>query len=339
MQDTLQSNGSESGRGSLDALLERVGRHLGIAQPAAILPSAARWSGGEGADGKAVVHLEMDADTLTGDLVGDEASSPLRAVCLAAWLEELGTPARAELVVRGTRTGPIESFRRSLFLIDELGQLLPELFSSRGASRWAWPRDPVFNVEGTRNLRKAPRGTEAKLAAALRANPAVRAQLEELTGKPVEPLRDQLPVGLFEGEVDKARRWTPGGSSAVDLWTRTVDRREMHLFELKAGRSRPFGVLAEALYYARLLSYVRDLPAIDFDPSGDGMTAARACSTLFMWLSAPGLHPLVHHPAHGSAPLRRLGAALAPARVHLGVLPVREGEAPAFVTPERWSAP
>lgn len=321
----------------MQEILERVGGHLGITRPETLLPAAAGWSRTEGADGRVIIHVEIEADTLTGDLPSDDASTPLRAVCLAAWLEELGTPAAAEIVVRGTRTGPIEHFRRSLFLIDELVQLVPELFSCRGASRWAWPRDPVFNVEGKRDYRKAPRGAEAKMAAALRADPAVRGQLEALFGKPVEPLRDQLPVGLFEGEVDKSKRWTPGGASTVDLWTRTVDRREMHLFELKVGKSRPFGILAEAFYYARILSYVRDRPVIDFDPSGDGMTAARGCSSLFMWLSAPGLNPLVFHPTHGSAPLRRLGAALSPLRLQLGVLPVQEGATPGFVAAQRWT--
>lgn len=321
----------------MQEILERVGRHLDIAKPEALLPSAVGWSRADGEDGRVVIHVEVDADTLCGDFQTDAASSPARAWCLAAWLEELGTPARAEIVVRGNRTGPVEHFRRSLFLLDEYLQLVPELISCRGASRWTWPRDPVFNVEGKRDYRKAPRGAEAKLAATLRADPAVRAQLEGLVGKPVEPLRDQLPMGLFEGEVDRTSIWTPGGSSAVDLWTRTVDKQELHLFELKAGKAKGMGILPEALYYARMLSYVRDRRTIEFHPSGDGMNAARGCSRVFMWLSAPTLHPLVFHPTHGSAPLRRLGAALAPHRVQLGVLPVLAGESAAFLTDQRWA--
>lgn len=323
----------------MQEILERVGGHLGIARPEVVLPSAAGWSRVDGADGRVVIHVEIDAETLCGDFQTDGASSTTRAWCLAAWLEELGTPARAEIVVRGTRTGPIEHYRRSLFLLDEWVQLLPELLSCRGASRWAWPRDPVFNVEGKRDYRKAPRGAEARLAAALRADLSVRGQIEGLLGKPVEPLRDLLPMGLFEGEVDRTTHWTPGGSSAVDLWTRTVDRQELHLFELKAGKARGFGILPEAFYYARMLGYVRDRRTIDFDPSGDGMSAARGCSSVFMWLSAPALHPLVYHPTRGSAPLRRLGTALAPLRIHLGVLPVVEGANPSFLTTGCWTPP
>jgi hypothetical protein len=323
----------------MQELLDQVGRHLDIARPESLLPAGTQWSREEGADGRTIVRLEIEPDVLCGDIQDDGASSPTRALCLAAWLEELGTPARAEVVIRGTRSGAVEHYRRSLFLLEEYARLAPDLFSCRGALRWAWPRDPVFNVEGKRDLRKAPRGAEAKLAAALRADPAVRDQLEKVVGAPVEPLRDQLPVGLFEGEVDRKTHWTPGGSSAVDLWTRTMDKRELHLFELKAGKSRPFGILPEAFYYARMLSYVRDRPEIDFDPSGDGMTAARRCSQLVMWLSAPGLHPLVYHPTRGSAPLQRLCAGLALSRVRLGVLPVEDGATPAFSIARVWTAP
>lgn len=321
----------------MQEILERVGRHLDIARPEVLLPSAVGWSRDESPDGRVIIRVEVEADVLCGDFQTDDASSPTRALCIAAWLEELGTPARVEVVVRGIRTGPVEHHRRSLFLLDEYVQLVPELMSCRGASRWAWPRDPVFSVEGKRNLRKAPRGAEPKLVAALRADPGIRSQLESVLGRPVEALRDQLPLGLFEGEVDKRRIWTP--PSAVALWTRTTDKRELHLFELKAGKSRAFGVLPEAFYHTRMLGYVRDRRTIDFDPSGDGMNAARRCSKISMWLSAPGLHPLVYHPARGSAPLRRLGAALAPHEIQLGVLPVHVGEPPGFLTEQRWTPP
>lgn len=320
----------------MDDILRRIGDHIGVDQPRSLLPSGSDWSCVEDAEGRVVVRVEMDAGLLDGDIQADGPSSPSRALCFAAWLTELGTPARAEVVVHGRPAEDNQLVRRSLFLLNEYERLLPDLFGYSCDAAWAWPPSPVFNVEGRRDPSRAPAGGERRVVWDLINSPTAVTELTRLFG-PIETPQDQLPVGLFQGKVSAPTAWTPGGGCAADMWTVTHDGRDLHLFEVKLRGNEPLGVLPEAFYYTRLLAYVRDDAEIRFRPSGVGMNAARACARVFMWLSAPKLHPLVFHPEHGSPPLRRLGEALAPRQVQLGVLPLRQGADLGFAVDRCWA--
>jgi hypothetical protein len=62
----------------------------------------------------------------------------------------------------------------------------------------------------------------------------------------------QLPVGLFDGPVIKqAHRLFTGGKSAIDLVG--VGDGALWLFELKAGKNIPAGILSELIFYTSVM--------------------------------------------------------------------------------------
>src|SRR5689334_1258545 len=97
---------------------------------------------------------------------------------------------------------------------------------------------------------------EHRLETSLCRSPDARRGFEMIAGA-IDGFRRQLPVGLFDGTVTKGSAWTPGGKSQGDLWARSSDGKVLHVFELKAAKSIPLGIVPEALYYARILHHVR----------------------------------------------------------------------------------
>ena len=58
----------------------------------------------------------------------------------------------------------------------------------------------------------------------------------------------QFPVGLFRTKVAKKNQVFPGGSAAIDLIAQDEQDR-LWLFELKAGKNIPAGIISELLFY------------------------------------------------------------------------------------------
>jgi hypothetical protein len=317
----------------LDSLFQKVGDYLGMSKSQRTVPPGAEWSVVEDDDALRI-GVTIEAELLNEVFEKDGASSPTFALCLAAWLTRMGEPARAEITVLNTSLRQTPDQRRAAFILHEYEQLLPGLFTVSGAPRWSWPPAPVFNVESRRSARVKLRGRHGQLAQSFAGDRDLREVLGQVDG-PVEPLRSGMPVGLFSNEVSPDTLWTPAGASAVDLWTRTRDHRVVHLFELKAKGKASVGILPEALYYSRLLSYVRDRRSIEYAPTADGMSAVRNCHQLRMWLAAASLHPLVWHPECGSAPLDALNTQLTRDRLSLGVMPVTV-DPPTLGVNERW---
>ncbi|MFT7625929.1 MAG: hypothetical protein ACI9WU_005121, partial [Myxococcota bacterium] len=219
----------------IEKVLEQVGGHLGIKRPSDLLPADTEWSASKDEFGTWTITVALNGETFEDDFQKDGPSAPSRALCLAFWLEHMGQQARVRVEIGETgRHTP--GLRRAAFILEEYAQLFPRTLKVIGAPVWRWPRDPIFNVEGKRSGKGRGRGKEGKLARELCANRAIRESIASLDGD-IEPLRDQLPVGLFSEEVNKENHWTPGGSAAVDLWSRTRDRKVVHLFELKVGKN------------------------------------------------------------------------------------------------------
>ena len=317
----------------IDSLLEKVRAHLGASKKFNQLPEGSEWSATEDADGIRV-GVTIPAELVGEDPGKDGPSAPIRALCLAAWLRRLGERARADIHVVTDNSVQTLGQRRASFLLHEYAELLPELVTVRGAVPWEWPSVPVFNVESRRSAKSKGRGRNGQLALAFAGDRELRERMAALDG-PVEPLRNQLPVGMYSGEVNRDTGWTPAGKTAVAMWTRTRDRQVVHLFQLEATPRGKVGTLAEALYYARMLSYVRDRSLIEFAPTADGLSAVRGAKHLKMWLAGPAPHPLLWHPEHGSAPLDALNAALLKHHVTIGVMPVTL-EPPTLHLDRRW---
>ena len=317
----------------LDSLLEKVRTHLGASKKFNQLPEGSEWSATAEGDGIRI-GVTIPAELVGEDPGKDGPSAPIHALCLAAWLRRLGEKAHVDIHVVNANSVQTPGQRRASFLLHEYAQLLPEFVTVQGARPWAWPSDPVFNVESQRSSKSKGRGPNGQLGLAFARDLQLREKMAELDG-PVEPLRNQLPVGMYSVEVNRDTGWTPAGKTAVAMWTRTRDRQVVHLFQLEAKTSGKVGTLAEAFYYARMLSYVRDRRLIEFAPSADGLNAVRGAKHLNMWLAGPALHPLLWHPEHGSAPLDALNAALLKHHVTLGVMPVTL-EPPTLHLDRRW---
>lgn len=122
---------------------------------------------------------------------------------------------------------------------------------------------------------------------------------------PMEKVDRQWPVGLFAGPVPKRTDAIfTGGKSAIDLVG--IGGTTLWVFELKAGRNAPAGILSELLFYA---SVMRDAlpgpggepPRFQFDASAGGQPAGlspadiRTCKRIEAVLIGERLHPLIGH--------------------------------------------
>jgi len=98
----------------------------------------------------------------------------------------------------------------------------------------------------------------------------------------------QYPVGLFEGEVKKGTEIFPRGHSAIDLWG-TTKTGELILFELKARKNNPVGILSELFFYSYIMEGVQQGRFALQIPDGciSSTTIIRA------YMLAPEWHPLI----------------------------------------------
>lgn len=316
----------------LDALRARMGvRRIDV-------PSSARWR--IDLTERPTLVAEMDGSALEQNLQHDAAAVPCFALCLAWWFERyrfLGDDkvlARVELPPGWSPAG--EHGRRSAFLLRELALLLPERFAISPAPALAWPTAPVLNAAiADREAGARPeKGGEHAIEVTLTRQSDIPAQFAPIDA--VEPFRRQLPLGLFDGVVSRDTRWSPGGASQVDLWTRSLDGRTIHLFELKRNDNRKVGIISEALWYARLLHRVRTrgLDGRDVIGGGPAIDEIRRAARIRMWLLAPDLHPLVHH--EGESPLTWLRDAMNDG-VTIGVLPYEWDDTRVRLRPDlRW---
>lgn len=81
--------------------------------------------------------------------------------------------------------------------------------------------------------------------------------MQEKHGITVAQIYRQLPAGLFLGStpshVTKSNRVFPGRSAAIDLWALSADKREIIIYELKAGGNRMAGIISELMFYANFI--------------------------------------------------------------------------------------
>ena len=303
-------------------VLARVRLHLKRSDIA--VPAAGVWSTTT-REGRTELRLTIGAAALSRNLQEASAASPSFLICIAYWLAQLpGTDARVTCRIDVEGEVPVEPtqlrhWRRSRFLLDEFERAMAGRLIVTAPDTWQWPAHPVLNAARAERTTDVHEGSTSEDA------------LERWLCRddrwagfpvPVVNVRRQLPVGLFNGAVNSASRWTPAGKSQVDLWGWSPDGTTLHLVELKAGDNRPLGVLPEAFYYARLLHYARAGL-----PDGRTITTTRedlgaalcAAEQPAMWLIAPAVHPLLLH--GGRSPLEWLNDGTRKDHVALGIVP------------------
>lgn len=64
-------------------------------------------------------------------------------------------------------------------------------------------------------------------------------------------VNQQLPVGIFLHKKSNTTRITPGGKSAIDLWS--IDDNILSIYELKADGNNSLGIISELFFYANVM--------------------------------------------------------------------------------------
>jgi len=98
----------------------------------------------------------------------------------------------------------------------------------------------------------------------------------------------QYPVGLFEGKVIKGSEIFPRGHSAIDLWG-TNKTGELFLFELKARKNTPVGILSELFFYSYIMEGVQQGRFTLQTPD----SRISSTSKIRAYMLAPEWHPLI----------------------------------------------
>lgn len=290
----------------------------------------------KGAEG---VTLDVTADQslLCKNFQKDAAATPFFALCIAWWFEKF-TGRKTEVVFHVPDETPqvrgqLLHWRRTHFLLSELTSLIPLRFVVKSRHRWEWPPDPRLNIpRGERATSFRPEDLRER---------AIGSRIARYEGGPglfpvkLSSIQEQLPLGLFNEKVSRATAWTAGGASQIDLWGASLDGKTFHLFELKRKGNQPVGIIPEALFYLRMLHYLR-VGKIKATENNVAHNAIMSADKLVMWLAAPGYHPLVYH--NGETPLAWLKEGMDSQQTELRILPIDTSEDPPrfWKTAEAW---
>jgi hypothetical protein len=126
----------------------------------------------------------------------------------------------------------------------------------------------------------------------------------------------------FSAVVSVRKPGTPACKSQIDMWTTGKKGEIFYSFELKCGNNRPTGILAEAFYYARMLSYAQQ-NIVRVSSTAKGLQAVRRARVIAIILTGPSFHPLVYSTVRGErdSPLSLFNDALR--GNHMGFLILR----------------
>lgn len=152
--------------------------------------------------------------------------------------------------------------------------------------------------------------SEAKIESLLAFDPVISEWLRRTFR--LRSVGNQLPVGLFEGDVAEARKLFTGGKSAVDLWGVGSEGERLVLLELKKAGNEKLGGLSELLFYSLLLHEVQTgmvrLPIPKKGLIADYLIIP-STTCIESYLLAPSFHPLLE--GNGAWMLHTLNTALA----------------------------
>ncbi|MFY0568937.1 hypothetical protein ACN28E_34660 [Archangium lansingense] len=166
---------------------------------------------------------------------------------------------------------------------------------------------------------------ETKLESLLAFHPVLSERLRRTFR--LRSVGNQLPVGLFEGDVAEAHKLFTGGKSAVDLWGVGQEGERLVLLELKKAGNEKLGGLSELLFYSLLLHEVQTgmirLPLPEKGLTADYL-AIPSTTCIEGYLLAPGIHPLLD--GNDAWMLRTLNTALAAQRQRITLGLARLGE-------------
>ncbi len=309
---------------ALDAVREATGH--GIRVPSHGL----NWSASQISGKVSSLKVEVDASLLSKNMQTNSASWVSFLLCLSYFLERAqGTPVQCIAEIQGKlEAEPRGHDWRSIFVLSELQRLLPKRLTITPAMPDIWKGipDPFINSpsKGRHHCKpKKPwqdlfmrykRLTEKILESQITQSPALLIQSLNNFEPPTD-ICAQYPVGLFDGKVsnkkvngDFKHRITPGGTSEIDLWGYSTEKKTLHLFELKKPGNQLVGILTESFYYTMLLKALKDRGTQCDKPDWPGYKALMDSERIITWLTAENFHPLISN--RGASPLSWLNDSL-----------------------------
>ena len=68
-------------------------------------------------------------------------------------------------------------------------------------------------------------------------------------------INQQLPVGIFKGNIGKNNCVMPRGKSQIDIWD--VQENTLFVFELKKKRNIMVGIISELMFYVNIMNEIK----------------------------------------------------------------------------------
>ncbi|WP_019230565.1 hypothetical protein [Sedimentibacter sp. B4] len=159
-------------------------------------------------------------------------------------------------------------FNRFLYRVDKFEKLYSDWFKAETQNN-SWEKQVknegwsslVLNKEGDRKLseeeEKFSLDNEHEIEEYFKKNDKLKIELKKY-GIEIDEVKNQFPIGIFNGKVEKSNYIFTGGKSAIDLYGMDEKNKSFNIFELKGYNNIKIGILSELFFYS---SIIRD--AID----------------------------------------------------------------------------
>jgi hypothetical protein len=259
---------------------------------------------------KGCVKVTMKSKAILANLQTNAAAFEAWSLALRVWCDVENIELRWERPDENASKEAMFHYQRFLYRVERFRSLFPEWFhldSERHGDGKALGKGPFYlNTPGVRRS-DGIHGADEPLAhcdAEFKREADLEAYLWKY--KPfherfrLEAVYRQLPVGLFDGPtMTQNNRIFTGGKSAIDLVG--IGDGALWLFELKAEKNIPAGILSELIFYTSVMRDAIPGPSgkqgpFQFKsskPSDELVSAVIGCKRIEAVLLGPQFHPLI----------------------------------------------
>jgi hypothetical protein len=246
---------------------------------------------------KGCVRVTMKSKAVLANMQTNAAAFEAWSLALSVWCGVEKIELRWERPAENESKSNLCHYQRFLYRVERFRSLFPDWFRpvpERPEDARALGAGPFcLNAPGDRHEPTTRSDAESTREADLEKYLWKYTPFKNRFG--LEKVYRQLPVGLFDGPVPKkGNRIFTGGKSAIDLVG--VGDGALWLFELKAGKNIPAGILSELVFYT---SVMRDAipgpsgPARFQFKSGEHSPDVTGCKRIEAVFLGPQFHPLI----------------------------------------------
>jgi len=195
-------------------------------------------------------------------------------------------------------------FNRFLYRVDKFQNLYDWFTVSNSHKSWNDQKNSgnwqqlVLNKPGSRKetnedngLRKTEHDMEVFFTTT-NGSTKLRQAVKKSYGIELIKIKNQFPVGVFDGEVIKGNNIFTGGKSAIDLYSIGQDN-SFNIFELKKIKAKlQVGIISELFFYASLMKDVIDDDE-EIKSSHPDLVKTTKLDKVNAFFLTPRLHPLI----------------------------------------------